>query len=167
MKILVFSDSHGTTHAMNGVAAKLAGSVSAIIHLGDFYNDLPDCSGVPVHRVGGNCDAGTCPVEQTVILNDKKIFLTHGHNYGVKYNYNTLCYAALEKGADVCLFGHTHFPEVFKEENILFMNPGSISFPRGIGFASYGIIEICEKCDVIRASAVGLKNGVPSIISFL
>ena len=32
---------------------------------------------------------------------------------------------------DVVCFGHSHNPTCYKKENTLFINPGSVTFPRG------------------------------------
>ncbi|MBQ3254094.1 MAG: metallophosphoesterase family protein, partial [Acholeplasmatales bacterium] len=64
-----------------------------------------------------------------------KIYFTHGHMYNVKMTYNTIIYKASSLDASICLFGHTHNPDVFLIDNILFLNPGSYAD----GF--YAIIE--------------------------
>ena len=47
--------------------------------------------------------------------------------------------------ADICIFGHTHRPTLFKKNNVTMMNPGSIAYPRQIGKKpTYGLIEIDE-----------------------
>ena len=45
-------------------------------------------------------------------------------------------------GANVVLFGHTHVPLCLEEEGVLYLNPGSLTSPRGGSHASYAILEI-------------------------
>ncbi len=80
---------------------------------------------------------------EEITLLGKKIFLTHGDLYGVKYGTERLGYAAEERGADIVLFGHTHIPHeeyISAQKPYYLFNPGSISSPS----YSYGIITLTE-----------------------
>lgn len=124
------------------------GAVAHILHAGDLLEDaqrLAALSGIPFTGVVGNCDyliAG--PQETTLELGGKKIFLTHGHNYRVKYGYRELIRRGQELRANIVVFGHTHVAQVFWEEDILFINPGSTFQPRDGGRPSYAIVEMVE-----------------------
>lgn len=156
MKLLVFSDSHHKLKLMEDVIIRLK-DISTILFLGDNYDDIKIIQQKYPDKVftgiAGNCDYG-CGVEseREVHMCGKKIWLTHGHLQSVKGGYLRLSLAAAKREADVCLFGHTHIPELFYERNILFMNPGSISEPRGKYRESYGILTIDE--DGVRGSVV-------------
>ena len=59
-----------------------------------------------------------------------KFMLMHGHKYGVKSEYQRAADHAIEKGADVLLFGHTHRAEDITIDgsfggHIRMINPGS------------------------------------------
>ena len=54
-----------------------------------------------------------------------------------------LKYKALEFGANIVLYGHTHIGKIDFKEGIWFINPGSASLPRDIG-KSFAIIYIEE-----------------------
>lgn len=160
MKILVFSDSHGNPSNISK-AIKMHPYAELLIHLGDGINDLykiketyPDYEAVTVY---GNFEDSffVKKSENTfncVTANGKKIFLCHGHRYSVGFSKQNLIYAALEQGADIALFGHTHVkhneylpPERLNtdtEKGLYLFNPGSISRPRDSIYASFGIIEI-------------------------
>ena len=56
-------------------------------------------------------------------IQNKKILLTHGHRYRVKYGYDRLLSRAKEISADIVVFGHTHVPENTYIDNILLFNP--------------------------------------------
>lgn len=141
MKIIVFSDSHGLTDAMQKTV--ISERPDAVIHCGDYAKDAEYLrnknSGLPVYYVSGNCDyIGRCDEEMEFVLCGKKFFITHGHRYGVKRDYQSLAYAGAERGADIVVCGHTHIPLFEEYENMYIINPGSITFGR----KTYGLIEL-------------------------
>lgn len=146
-RILVISDSHHSEKNLIKVFSQLE-SVDMILHLGDNFKDcevIRSISNVELYGVLGNCDINVKGLnDQIVTVEDKKIFMTHGHNYNVKYSLDRLYYKALEIEADIVLFGHTHQMLNVIENNIVFFNPGSITSPRGSKYKTYGIIEIDE-----------------------
>lgn len=115
-----------------------------IVHLGDHIADaqelgyaLPD---MEILRVPGNCDYGS--VEQPSVLLDLggvRMFLTHGHLFGVKSGVGRLLLQAKAVGAQIALFGHTHRPLCECRDGIWLLNPGTCG---RFGRASYGLIEI-------------------------
>ena len=141
MKIIVFSDSHGSISGMCDTV--VLSRPDRIIHLGDHFKDadaladhFPD---IPVMNVKGNCDFGDCPDESLEIIGGKRFFLCHGHRYGVKSGYARLYLAALASGADAALCGHTHTPICVYSDGIYLINPGAMS---NGGKRSYAVIEI-------------------------
>jgi len=150
MKITVFSDSHGHTEVMGQAMFKIAAHISAAVHLGDNAADADGLiklyGSIPFYRVAGNCDGffarGDAPESLTVELGGVKCFITHGHNYSVKRGYDKLKAKSAAEGARVCMFGHTHEPDLFRENGVLFVNPGSVSLPRGGFGPSYAVLDI-------------------------
>lgn len=144
-KIGVVSDTHGDISGAV-IAMKKILPLDFIIHLGDYVEDgqlIEEKVGVPVIGIKGNCDfQSTLPEDRLLEIGDKKIFLTHGHRYDVKWNYHKLFYKGLELEADVVLFGHTHVATRFIEEGMLLMNPGSISKPRGREEKTFALLEV-------------------------
>lgn len=144
-KIGIISDSHHSEENLIKVIEKLQ-DADMILHLGD---NIDDCDiirrmlDVEVYGVLGNCDIGKVGLkDQLLIIEDKRIFITHGHKHNVKHSLNRLFYKALELDADLVLFGHTHYALKTIEDNIIFFNPGSITSPRGRKDKTYGILEI-------------------------
>lgn len=142
MRILVFSDSHKNISSCVSVIENIIG-VDMILHAGDHASDaawiqkcFPD---IPVKYVVGNCDAGIAPAEMIVEVENKKIFLTHGHLYSVKSqpDYRSLLDAAKSKGCDCVVFGHTHQDVHQIQDGITVLNPGSIKHS-----GTFGVIEI-------------------------
>lgn len=129
MKVAVFSDTHGSYKGMaDAVRDNLPDQV---IHLGDGYNDAMrlarEFPQIPVCAVPGNCDYDCEEPDYKVIeLCGLKLFLTHGHRYGVRYGkLDTLLYAAECSGAQLALFGHTHRAGFEQIGGIFVLNPGT------------------------------------------
>lgn len=143
--ILVISDTHGK---INNVCKILSQNknIKSIIHLGDLVQDAEDIKymyDIPVYCVAGNNDYYSKEEREKVIeIENKKFFITHGHNYDVKMGLNRLVEKAKLLGVDCVLFGHTHNSYSDYISNILVLNPGSISLPKGSGNPTYSIIEI-------------------------
>ena len=79
---------------------------------------------------------------QIIDIANKRIFLTHGHEYEVYYTKDFLLSKSIEINADIVIFGHTHIPYSSIKQNKYFFNPGSCERPRGESEKSYGIITI-------------------------
>ncbi len=149
MKILVFSDSHGSTSNMIKVIERHL-DIEYIIHLGDYGSDILKVNELfPTHlteAVQGNNDKQRLySLEQTITLVGKKILLVHGHNYGVKYSLSSLTAKGLIEKYDLILFGHTHEPVNERREGLLLVNPGSIAKPYKLIRPSYAVVEITHQ----------------------
>lgn len=147
MKIIVLSDSHGDIEKAEKVISKNR-DADLIIHLGDYFRDAQQLADkyplIPMEYIYGNSDfmIGDVPSEKLLVYEGKKIFITHGHRYSVKWDYDNICKKAEETGADVLLFGHTHVAEVIDRGNYKVINPGSISDSRDGKAESYALIRI-------------------------
>lgn len=155
MKCLCFSDSHGTTAGMHR-AIRMHPDAEVIFFLGDGLKDFDELI-YDRNRmwiaVCGNWDVngilGDRMVKKTdsITLMDRKIILTHGDMYGVKYGLDGVTKLAVDHNADIVLFGHTHqmLEKYIPTENggFYLFNPGSIGGGFGIR-PSYGVINITE-----------------------
>jgi putative phosphoesterase len=147
MKILVISDTHGDTNKAEEVI-KANNGTDMVIHLGDYFRDAQKLSGlfpgIRFEYIYGNSDfmVNNVPAEKLLDLCGKKVFITHGHRYSVKWDYNKLFKKAEELDADIVLFGHTHVPDMVENGKHCILNPGSASYPRSCKYGSYAIIEI-------------------------
>lgn len=142
-KILIFSDTHGYIDDCISIINS-TDIVSAVIHAGDYTRDAEDLisifPNIPVYYVKGNNDFYTsAPMNFTLKAGVKNIFITHGHEYHVKYeaDYRTLAEKAKEAGADLAIFGHTHIPYTAYTGKLTLLNPGSVRFSK-----TYAIAEI-------------------------
>ncbi len=151
IKALIFSDSHGNPRPMLKAWALHKNDTDALFFLGDGYKDLPALClppELPLYQVKGNNDFfSKAPLRQVVEFDSHKILLTHGDHYYVKSTTAHLEAAALAAGAEVALFGHTHFPylqylneDLTQAAPLYLFNPGSIGLPPN-GRPAYGILE--------------------------
>ena len=122
---IVFSDIHGNYNALQKLKPLINENDGAFF-AGDGLNDILGAKLPNLNYVGGNCD-GSLEREKIIEVEGVKIFLTHGHEYGVKGDLQRLYYRASELGVNVVIFGHTHQPLVQEINGILFLNPGSCS----------------------------------------
>lgn len=148
MKIGVMSDTHGDLSSAEK-AIKAMGEIDLLIHAGDTFRDamlLKEKMGIDVVAVKGNTDFDCeADLETIISLGKKRVFLTHGHAYNVKFSLDRLYYRALETDSDIVIFGHSHMGTLITEKDITFLNPGSVSRPRGGTKASYAIINMVNE----------------------
>lgn len=162
MKLLIASDLHGSSKYVTELATRIdAEAPDRIILLGDLLyhgprNDLPDEYNTKIVEkilnkyadkiiaVRGNCDSEVDQYVLNFVLNvtytmfnidGLNIFITHGHHY----NKNHM---PVISSFDILLHGHTHIPAFEKiYDDKIYVNPGSVSMPRGDSDHSYLIYE--------------------------
>ncbi|MDO5133676.1 MAG: metallophosphoesterase, partial [Eubacteriales bacterium] len=150
MKILILSDSHGNHEDIRRAIGREA-PIDMLIHAGDVEGDLEQVLGVrreyEIRVVAGNMD-WMPGLEQELCFplgKHHRVFLTHGHRYGVYSGLVKLRERARRKKADLVIFGHTHKPEYERQGGITMINPGSISKPRQEGWKkTYVVMTVQE-----------------------
>jgi putative phosphoesterase len=144
MRIGVISDTHGDQAAVRQ-AVKAVPDADMWLHAGDYSQDATYLAGlvtVPVYAAKGNCDGQTtAKIDEFVEAADKKIWLTHGHRYGVKQGVGELVQWGRQYGMDIVIYGHTHLPDNNWYKDLLVFNPGSAAEPRS-GHGTCGILNI-------------------------
>lgn len=132
MKVLIVSD----THRKNENYFRVLESVkpNLVIHCGDaegaehVLSAATDC---PVQIVLGNNDFFSClPRELELEIGLFRVWVTHGHNYYVSMGSEAIRREARARGFDIVMYGHTHRPVVDRQEGLIAVNPGSLSYPR-------------------------------------
>jgi hypothetical protein len=149
MKVLIVSDTHGSLGNLNIVLEKEA-PIDMLVHLGDVewqmqeIMELADC---PVHMIAGNNDfLSKLPNEEEFQIGNYHVFTTHGHAYLVSLTEEKLQEKARSLGADIVMYGHTHRPALTVEEDLVTLNPGSLTYPRQEGRRpSYIVMELDEE----------------------
>lgn len=146
MKIGVISDTHRMNRFIDKVIPYL-NECDLIIHAGDNFVDskyIHKMTNVGMMAVRGNCDFENVEEELEFEIENKKFFVCHGDKYGVKYGLGQLQKKAKEIEADIVVFGHTHTPLIKEKDNTVYINPGSVSLPRGVDYRSFVIIDISD-----------------------
>lgn len=147
--ILVVSDTHGNSQAIGRLLENYKGLVTDVVHLGDHARDMVRFSrseSLNFHIVNGNTDPLIAGYDERIIeVAGKKIFITHGHRYNVKTNLESIIYRARELQVNACLFGHTHIQVLFAQDDIIFLNPGSPTFPGSENPRGYALLRISEE----------------------
>lgn len=144
MRAIVLSDSHHSWNSiMDIIETEKAFGIDMIIHAGDVHRDVEDMiDAYPMFHyeyVLGNNDFYTVgvPFDRIFSFGGHKIFLTHGHNYGVKRTLARLSTRGRELGAEICIFGHTHMQYLENTGAPVLLNPGAAS--RG-----YAVLTDCR-----------------------
>lgn len=141
MRIIATSDTHRNARDFLAIIERHMDNADLFVNLGDSERETELLSithpKLKTENVAGNCDwNSTLPFYKMLHCADKKVLLTHGHQQYVKHGYQQLQAFAMQEGADICLFGHTHTPYVETVNGILYMNPGAVIN------GSYGVIDI-------------------------
>lgn len=146
MRIGIISDTHGDMSNIDKAIPYLK-KCDLIIHAGDYIDDaeyLYYATDVNVKCVKGNCDSYNMDghYDLTFSVKDKKFFICHGNYHDVKMGLRLLYKFAKENNIDFVVFGHTHIPTYETIDNITFINPGSLTYPRGGSSKSFGILTL-------------------------
>lgn len=152
MKILVVSDTHRDETSLEKVLN--LEKPNMLIHLGDIEGSeekIEEMSNCDTVMVGGNNDFFSfLPEEKEVYLKGYKAFLVHGHTFRVGLGIEELRAEAKIKKCRFAMYGHTHKPYYEDKDNLIILNPGSISYPRQDGRnKSYAIININDNDEIL------------------
>lgn len=148
MRVLIVSDTHRKNENYFRVLEKERPEL--VIHCGDAEGSeyaLTEAADCPVEIVLGNNDFfSELPRELVLEIGPYRAWVVHGHNYYVSMGNETLKREAAAKGMDIVFYGHTHRPVVDTEDDVIAVNPGSLSYPRQDGrHPSYVIMELDEQ----------------------
>ncbi|WP_338750481.1 metallophosphoesterase [Bacillus sp. FJAT-52991] len=142
MKVLIVSDSHGWSEVLQQLKERYERKVDAMIHCGDSELSADDPAVEGYFIVRGNCDTeNQFPYDIIEGVEGRRIFVTHGHRYNIKMSLMNLMYKAKEYEADLVFFGHSHLVGAESIDGTVFVNPGSITLPRGRKEKTYAILE--------------------------
>ncbi len=146
MKVLIVSDTHRNEDNLIKVLDREK-NLDLLIHCGDVEGseyEIEQYAGCKTIFVAGNNDYfSRLPREIEIQLEDYKVWITHGHNYYVNTNPEYIKKEAKARDMSIVMYGHTHRPVAEKSENLLVINPGSLTYPRQEGRRpSYAVLEI-------------------------
>lgn len=161
MRILFISDIHGIVSNLNVIEKKLTEeNFDKLVCLGDMYypgpsydkDDKIDSKGVfdfltkyqdKLICMMGNCDslvdlkASDFPISNGISLintDGLDIYITHGNEYSFEKNRKF-------KRKGILVYGHEHIPFIKRDEDMIYVNVGSISLPRNNSNPSYAVYE--------------------------
>lgn len=149
-KILIVSDTHGKNDNLRKVIARIGDHMDLMIHLGDSLTSLEtmqEMISCPVEMVRGNSDSMThgLPITKLIQIEQYKVLITHGHQYGGKWGVDSMKEAARDNGAQIVMFGHSHEPLIDTCSDVVVLNPGSLSQPRQEGHHPTYIVMTIEE----------------------
>ena len=126
VRIGIISDTHGWLSPSVGSVFR---DVDVIIHAGDMDDPevLADLRKLaPVIAVRGNMDHGAWSED----LPPVELVELGRHVFYVIHDLHRLDLAPEAAGIDVVVHGHTHRPDSRRRDGVLYLNPGSASYPR-------------------------------------
>lgn len=138
MKYLIVSDIHGSNKGIDLLKTAIEREKPAcVLILGDIlhgsgFENEPYCLSTfkdikcPILFVRGNCDSTSDAKSLGFPLPEFRGFDYDGHYVHMSH---ILPQASFPPG-DIVLSGHTHRKCIYKSFGVLYLNPGSISFPR-------------------------------------
>lgn len=156
MKILFISDIHGIPDNLIYIEKIIINQkIDKLVVLGDlYYNDyIDDNKRIEVKYflnkyksilicMKGNCDSKIDVMTSDFIIIDDlslicvdnlNIYITHGHLYNKNKNRGF--------SNSILVYGHEHIPYIKKQDNMVYINTGSISLPRNGNNPTYTIYE--------------------------
>ncbi len=158
LRFIVVGDTHGQIQPVLEELKNMP--ADGLFFTGDHYLDglkIARELALDFYGVTGNCDRGvTGPHELTLEFLNNRIYLCHGHLYGVKNTLQNLYYRSLEVGAGAVVFGHTHSPFCEQIDGIWFINPGSPTRPRFNSPKTYILLELEDLS--IKAGIIEINN---------
>ncbi len=161
MKLMFASDIHGSAAGCRRMLERYsAEKADRLILLGDILyhgprNDLPEeyapkevaamlnAAKEDILCVRGNCEAEVdqmmlafpCMADYMALWLDNAMALcTHGHLWDMENIPN------IRKG-DIVIYGHTHLWRAEEKNGITYINPGSVSLPKGGNPPTYAVYE--------------------------
>lgn len=132
MDYLIISDIHGDRSILEKIVNHYADQVQSMFFNGDSELKADDELFQKIKPVIGNMDFDALFPDDR-LYGDRwiKIYQTHGHLYHTESGLNQIREHVGPLDADVVTLGHTHQLGAEMIDGKLFINPGSISLPRG------------------------------------
>ena len=159
MRIVIASDIHGRLLAAKRLETIISNlKPDRVVLLGDFLYNGPR-NGVPtdydpmatasvlnrfapiVIGVRGNCDSRVDEALLRFGMEDSKVIYLNGFRCDMIHgDLLTSDLLEVERG-DILMYGHTHVPMLKRSDGVIYVNPGSVAFPKNEFPASYALMD--------------------------
>ena len=142
MKILVFSDNHGSLDELDHILNNFR--FDRIFGLGDHEVNKYELDSRNVFPVKGNSplDDMDYLVDRICEIEGFKFLFTHGHTHSVRHGLLFLSLFARTNNVDITFYGHTHTANIEIDNGKYFINPGSIHLPHYPSFPTAIIMDL-------------------------
>lgn len=152
MKTLIVSDNHRDVYRLEELISIYEDEIDLWLHCGDSEFGENHTVWSTFKTVKGNMDwESNFPGTRVEEINDTTFAMVHGHRHDVRYSLEPMAEVARENNASIVFYGHIHIAKVDKQDDVFFINPGSISQPRGsLRVGSYAIYEENSEGKFIR-----------------
>lgn len=149
MRVLIFSDNHGSLKELDHVLSHF--KFDRVFGLGDFEVSEYELNERGVSGVRGNSyfDPNYL-IDRVCEISGYNFLFTHGHTHSVRGSLLSLTLFAKENNIDITFYGHTHVARIDEEDNRYFINPGSISKPYYPSYSTCAIMDIIGKNIIIK-----------------
>lgn len=143
LKALIVSDNHGDLEVLEELTYIYKNDVDLWLHCGDSEFTASNPIWNFFKTVKGNMDFDyQLASYRKDKLGNQNLLLVHGHKHQLDTSLEYLNELAEEEQSDIIFYGHTHIASIDKFEGKYFINPGSITQPRGkLKVRSYAIYE--------------------------
>ena len=142
MQIIIMSDNHRDEDIVREVL-KQNPQADRYYLLGDSEMRKHVLVNLEVISVKGNFPfEPRLPKELILTIDDIRVLMVHGHKQHVKTGIERIKQYARDKNAQLVFFGHTHHYRIYDAGDMILVNPGSLSLPRGHYEKTYAKVTI-------------------------
>jgi len=129
-KILIISDSHFLRKKELIDFIHQFEDIKATIHCGDIYMGYEPDEIDNLYICKGNNDFANLPRIHHFTIDNVTFTITHGNMNNFTYHPESLKILLEDYPADVICFGHSHVPYYYQDEDVIILNPGSLTLGR-------------------------------------
>ncbi len=129
-RILIISDSHFLRKEALIDFIEQFDDLEGTIHCGDIYFNYQSGDIHNFYICKGNNDFAPIPPINHFKLAGLTFTTIHGNQNYFAYEPETLKTLLKDYPADVICFGHSHVPYFYQDEDVMILNPGSLSLSR-------------------------------------
>lgn len=100
------------------------------------------------------------PRRQILHASGHSILIVHGHRHSVDVSRDVLVASARDINCSIAVFGHTHISLAEQKTNVLALNPGSPTRPRGSSVPSFAILKLDSATSIPITEFYKVSKGI-------